>query len=102
MSFASRIGLSIEGKEGTLIIVAPNSTADILQMGRRIELMPVDSLICDLSGLTDADCGTVDALARLQLRARKLGRTISVRRVPTALHELIALAGLCEVLDCGD
>ena len=45
-----------------------------------------------------ADLGIVDALARLQLAARRSGYEIAVTNVPCDLLELIQLAGLCEVL----
>jgi anti-anti-sigma regulatory factor len=44
------------------------------------------------------DIGTVDALARLQLSARRLGRRLRLRDVPLELRELIELAGLSRVL----
>jgi hypothetical protein len=42
--------------------------------------------------------GTIDALARLELAARRQGRTIRLRNASTELRELIAFAGLDEVL----
>jgi hypothetical protein len=44
------------------------------------------------------DIGTVDALARLQLSARRLGRRLRLREAPLELRELIELAGLSRVL----
>ena len=40
----------------------------------------------------------VDELARLQLAARRLGWAISVREADPRLSDVIALAGLAEVL----
>jgi len=40
----------------------------------------------------------VDALARLQLAARRCGYRVDLRDAPDDLVELIELAGLCEVL----
>lgn len=45
-----------------------------------------------------ADLGIVDALARLQLAARRSGYEITVTKVPCDLLELIDLAGLREAL----
>jgi hypothetical protein len=45
-----------------------------------------------------ADLGLVDALARLQLAARRSGYEIAVTEAPRDLVELIELAGLAEVL----
>jgi hypothetical protein len=44
------------------------------------------------------DIGTVDALARLQLKARRLGWRLRLREVPAELRGLIELAGLSVVL----
>ena len=45
-----------------------------------------------------ADLGIVDALARLQLAARRSGYEITVTNVPCDVLELIDLAGLREAL----
>ena len=45
-----------------------------------------------------AELGIVDALARLQLAARRSGYELTVTDAPNDLLELIELAGLCEVL----
>ena len=59
-------------------------------------------VICDVAGLSDPDCATVDALARIQLTARRLGSGLRLRGASDELHEVLALAGLCEVVGlCG-
>ena len=58
-----------------------------------------DVLVCDVSGLAEADAVAVDAVARLQLTARRLGRRICVRHAPMELEELLRLTGLAEI--CG-
>ena len=45
-----------------------------------------------------ADLGTVDALARLQLAARRLGLELRLCRAPPELVELVHFVGLGEVL----
>ena len=45
-----------------------------------------------------ADLGTVDALARLQLAARRGGLELRCTRVPAELEELITFVGLAEAL----
>lgn len=51
----------------------------------------------------DADARTLDALARLQLTARRLGGSIRLHTAPRAVLELIAFAGLNDVVPrvCG-
>jgi ABC-type transporter Mla MlaB component len=45
-----------------------------------------------------ADLGIVDALARLQLAARRSGYEVAVTDAPSDLRELIELAGLSDAL----
>jgi STAS domain len=56
--------------------------------------------ICGAAALTDADLATVDALARLQLAARRLGTRLELRDAPRELRELLDLAGLADVVRC--
>jgi anti-anti-sigma regulatory factor len=58
--------------------------------GRRV-------LICDVHGV-DPDAGTVDALARLQLAARRMGLEIGLAGTSRELRSLIDLCGLAEAL----
>ena len=48
--------------------------------------------------MTAAHLGTIDALARLQLAARRVGLELRLRYAPDELLELIELAGLTEAL----
>ena len=53
--------------------------------------------ICDASGV-EPDAVTVDALARLQLAARRKGCRVRLRNASPALLELVAFMGLTDVL----
>jgi ABC-type transporter Mla MlaB component len=53
---------------------------------------------CDVHALVDPDATTVDALARLQLTARRLGKRIRFRHACGEMQELVALMGLRDVL----
>jgi ABC-type transporter Mla MlaB component len=53
---------------------------------------------CDLSALVHVDARTVDALARLQLAARRRGCRMRLRDAPTELLDLLELMGLSDVL----
>jgi STAS domain len=55
------------------------------------------SLPCDVSALA-ADAVTIDALARLQLGARRGGHELVLRGASEALVDLLDLFGLREVL----
>ena len=52
---------------------------------------------CDVARVEDPDMGTVDALARMALAARRLGRNVELRRARPDLLELLILAGLEEL-----
>jgi ABC-type transporter Mla MlaB component len=52
----------------------------------------------DLSALADVDAGTIDALARLQLIARRSAVCLRMRNAPAALLELVDFMGLSDVL----
>jgi ABC-type transporter Mla MlaB component len=52
---------------------------------------------CDLRSVAP-DCASLDALARLQLNARRLGLELRLRNVTSELRDLIVFAGLDEVL----
>lgn len=57
---------------------------------------------CDVAGLVEPDCATVDAVARLQLDARRRGREIVLRNASAQLQELLELSGLTDVIRCAD
>jgi anti-anti-sigma regulatory factor len=58
----------------------------------------VDVVTCEVGALADPGAVAVDALARMQLTARRLGRSIRLRHARGELRDLLALAGLCDVL----
>ena len=53
--------------------------------------------VCDVAGV-DPDAVTVDALARLQLAARRYGCQVRLRHASDELVELVDLMGLTDVL----
>jgi hypothetical protein len=56
-----------------------------------------NTIVCDV-GAVPSDAVAVDALARLQLIARRLGLEIRLRHASGELQELLAFAGLRGVL----
>lgn len=62
-----------------------------------LELAEPRLAICDASGVP-ADAVTVDALARLQLAARRAGCRVRLRNASDELNDLVALMGLEQVL----
>jgi ABC-type transporter Mla MlaB component len=57
-------------------------------------------LVVDVRAVIDPDLGTVDALARLALTARRLGCRVRLEHASSDLRALLALAGLAEVVRC--
>jgi hypothetical protein len=55
------------------------------------------TIVCDVGAVTP-DAAAVDALARLQLNAQRLGLEIRLQHASSELRELIAFAGLDQVL----
>jgi anti-anti-sigma regulatory factor len=53
---------------------------------------------CDVAHVRSADFATVDALARAALHARRSGARLQVVNATPALEELIAFAGLDDLL----
>jgi len=82
----------------------PLAPKDVRWMCERVRFLleSTDHVICDVGALTDPDAGTVDALARMQLTARRLGGTLRIRRACGELRDLLTLSGLSDVLPCDE
>jgi hypothetical protein len=91
---------------GTRTIVVPFeiplAPADLPRLCDRVGMLLEGScagvVLCDLSAVADPDAVTVDALARLELIARRLGREFRLRHASHELLELVAFMGLANVL----
>ncbi|CAN5728050.1 hypothetical protein BH18ACT15_BH18ACT15_03850 [soil metagenome] len=88
-----------------LVIDGPIARADLpgmcARMGELVANCDAQIIVCDVGRLVDPDAVTVDALARLQLTARRLRRRIRLRRASPELKGLLALAGLSTVVPLG-
>lgn len=84
------------------MISGPLTPADAAALCERarseLERSGAEVLVCDVAGLTHPDAGTIEALARLQLTARRLGRRVRLRDPSRELRELLDLFGLTDVL----
>ena len=85
-----------------LVIAGPMTGAAIAGLCARVRMMlegsGADLVVCDVSSLGDPDAATIDALARMQLTARRLGRRVQLRHACADLQDLVALTGLGDVL----
>jgi ABC-type transporter Mla MlaB component len=79
----------------------PIARADLPGLCQRVcallEQSGADVVLCDVSGI-DPDAVTVDALARLQLAARRSDCQVRLRDASNELRELLAFMGLRDVL----
>ncbi len=85
-----------------LVISGPITRADIPKLCERVrELLQGQEgelVVCDVRAIRDPDAVTVDALARLQLTARQLGRRVWLQEPCIQLVELLALMGLTDAV----
>jgi hypothetical protein len=58
-------------------------------------------MVCDLGALARSDAGTIDALARLRLTARRLDRRFRVDDAPMDLRDLLIFCGLTALVGSG-
>ncbi|MGZ8629814.1 MAG: STAS domain-containing protein [Actinomycetota bacterium] len=63
-----------------------------------MELADPGPVVCDVRGLTEPDAVAIEALARLQLTAHRLGRYIELRDACGELMALLTLAGLRDAI----
>lgn len=92
-----------EPTTAVLVIADPIADGDAEALCDRLRALAMASgariIVCDVRAL-DADGRTVDALARLQLAARRLGRQIRLRRASPELDDVLSFLGLAAVVGC--
>lgn len=84
------------------VVVGPITRADIPGLCARARALmdagDVGLVVCDVRALGEADGVAVDALARLQLAARRRGCRVALRHASIDLLGLLALAGLSDIV----
>ena len=87
----------------TFAIEGPIARADLPGLCERVctllETSGAEVAICDVRGV-EVDAVTIDAVARLQLAARRHGCRIRLCNASTDLLELVDFMGLTDVLPC--
>jgi ABC-type transporter Mla MlaB component len=90
-----------EAQTITFALSAPIARADLQLLCEcvcgLVERTGADVALCDVSRL-DPSAVTVDALARLQLAARRRGCEVRLRRPSNELRKLVDFMGLADVL----
>jgi hypothetical protein len=89
----------------TVWAIGPSiARADIPGLCERLarRLLPPDPatglVVCDVGAITDPDAVTIEALARLQLTAQRLGHNLLLYRAGRELLDLLTLTGLGDIL----
>jgi hypothetical protein len=86
---------------GLFVIAGPIGDGDAPRLCERLRQIIYSSdaglIFCDVGALP-ANVRTIEALARLQLTARRHGRRIRLQRASRELQQLIEFVGLSEVL----
>jgi ABC-type transporter Mla MlaB component len=86
-----------------MVIGGPITRADVPALCERVRRLveasgDAEPVTCDVGAVPAADIATVDALARLQLAARRLGASIRLRHAGSDLQALLALTGLADAV----
>ena len=94
------------GPGGTVLVMIGPVTREgipaLCERARRLlEGCDAGPVACDVGALAEPDAITIDALARLQLTARRLGYRVELRGTCEELEDLLRLTGLLEVLTGG-
>ena len=80
-------------------VLCPDAVAELCERVRIfVESRATMPVVCDVSAITAPDATSLEALARVQLVARRAGTPVGLRGAPAALLDLLALAGLAEVV----
>lgn len=91
------------GSPLVLTVTGPVARRDIPALCSRTaallaDVEPGSELTCDVQHIGTPDSVTLDALARMQLTARRMGHGIRLRNASPALRWLLARTGLSGVL----
>ena len=89
-----------------LVLGGPIARDDIPDLCERVHALvegcDADPFPCDVGALDDPDALTIDALARLQLTALRLGRRLGFEEACGELRDLVGFLGLDDVLPCAE
>lgn len=94
------------GPGGTVLVMSGPVPRDAIpamceRARRLLQSCDPGPVACDVGALAEPDATTIDALARLQLTARRLGRRVEFRSACEELEDLLTLTGLLGVLTVG-
>jgi hypothetical protein len=97
----------VQEPNATILVIGGSiSSIEVADVCTRIRLLLENDdnrpLVCDVGRIAGPGAAAVDLLARLKLMTKRLGRPLVLQRTPRRLQELLAIAGLDEILNgCG-
>lgn len=100
----SVLALRPPDQPGTAVLALHGSIrrADVTTLPERacvlLEGTDAVEIVCDVAAVDQVDAALVDALARLQVEARRHGRLLRICHAPLELLELVDLMGLSAYL----
>ncbi|WP_343245935.1 STAS domain-containing protein [Streptomyces sp. SID5785] len=98
--------MAASSNPGVVVLAGPIRAGDAPQLCDRVRTAlggaPADAgvrtVVCDVSAVTSTDLATLDALARMQLAARRAGGRIRLRDPSPRLALLLGITGFDGVL----
>jgi ABC-type transporter Mla MlaB component len=89
-----------------LVVTGPIARRALPRLCRRVrELLHgsgAEMVACDVGAMDAPDGETVEALARLQLTALRMGRRVRFLDASGELRDLLAFSGLADVVPCDE
>jgi ABC-type transporter Mla MlaB component len=90
------------GTTTVFTIRGPLGRSDLPGLCARLQTVLTQSdaavALCEMDASVEPDLVAIDALARLQIGARGIGRGFRLRGIPSPVHELLAFVGLGNVV----
>jgi ABC-type transporter Mla MlaB component len=89
-----------------LLVTGPIARSQLPKLCERVRSLLEGSraelIVCDVGPMEPPDAETVEAMARLQLTALRLGRRVRFVDASGELKDLLAFSGLTEVVPCDE
>jgi anti-anti-sigma regulatory factor len=81
-------------------VLSPDAVTELCERVRAfVESRATMPVVCDVRAITAPDATALDALARVQLVARRAGVPVGLRNPPEVLRDLLEIAGLASVVE---
>jgi STAS domain len=89
-----------------VVVTGPIARSQLPKLCKRVrhllERSPAELIVCDVGAMDPPDGETVEAMARLQLTALRMGRRVRFLDASGELRELLSFSGLADVVPCDE